>query len=205
MKSKLSRKKRIALIGLSIAIMVAWVWRYISINQFYDEHTTKTIAYYTIEDEVPFGTDYLALHESADGYYIQVESFEIVDFVTCCEDYEVSLDSRQVAIPDKLVLVHITLRNEYSNDQGINLSNFSLYGIDSNPPLDYDLLRQINSILSDGSWGISLPHNSEYQVTLPYMLFREYYKTSTWNNIHDYTFYLQVTAFPTVKCIQLES
>ena len=203
MKSKLTKKKQIFLTVLFLAAVAVWIWRYLTINSFYQEHTTKTIAYYSMGEVVPFGSDFLALHESAEDCYIQVENFEIVDFTEYTQNHKISLDSRQVEIPDKLVLVHITLQNDGIDDQDINLANFALFGIDSNPPMDYDLLCQINPILSGGIWEITLSQNGEYQITLPYMLFKQYYKNSTWNNLDNYTFYLQCTSIPTVKCIRI--
>lgn len=203
MKSKLTKKKKIFLIILFFATVAVWGWRYLTVNKFYQEHTTKTISFYSMEDEVPFGSDFLALHESAEGCYVQVENFEIVDFTEYTQNQKISLDSRQVEMPDKLVLVHITLRNKGNDNQDINLSHFALFGIDSNPPMDYDLLCQINPLLSDGIWEITLSQKGEYQITLPYMLFKQYYKNSTWSNLDNYTFYLQCTSIPTVKCIRM--
>ena len=203
MKPKLSEKKKIILTILCLLLAAVWIWRYHSVNHFYHNHTTRTIAYYSMEEEVPFEDDFLELHESAENCFIRVGNYEIADFVDYVQKNRISLDSRQGKAPEKLVLVQITLYNRGPENRAINLTNFALFGIDSNPPMDYELLCQINPILSGGSWGIALHQSGKYQITLPYMLFSDYYGYSTWNNLGDYTFYLQCTSFPTVKCIQL--
>lgn len=204
MKRKLSQKKRIALIGLCMAIVAVWTWRYLSVNRFYDARTTRTIAYYAMEDEVPIGTESLTLQESVDGYYVHVKDFEIVDFFSYCENNGISLDTRQNAVPDKLALVRITLGNVHGDESGINISDFGLQGIDSYPTLDYDLLGEVNPTFSGAFWGIVPPQNSEYEITIPYMLSKENYKVSTWNNIDNYKFYLKFSDIPVIKCIKLE-
>lgn len=205
MKTKFSKKKKIILAVLGMIFVAAWIWRYCSVNRFYHEHTTKTIAYYSMDENVPFGDDFLALHESAEDCYINVDNYEIVDFDDYVLNNGISLDTRQVEIPEKLVLIQITLQNEGFENRTINFTNFSLFGVDSNAPMDYELLCQINPILSDGAWGITLPQKGVCQIILPYMLFADYYGYSTWNDLENYTFYLQCTSFPTVKCIQMGS
>lgn len=157
MKTKFSKKKKIILAVLGMILVAAWIWRYCSVNRFYHEHTTKTIAYYSMDESVPFEDDFLALHESAEDCFVNVDNYEIVDFDDYVLNNRISLDTRQVEIPEKLVLVQITLQNEGFENRTINFTNFSLFGVDSNAPMDYELLCQMNPILSDGAWGRTLP------------------------------------------------
>lgn len=179
-----------------------WVIQYNKINHFYESHTIKIEKIYTMNEEIKFEQDYLAINESAVGHSVCMNEVEIVDFDEYINRLELSIDNRKAIKPEKLALVSITLRNIDGDISNIFLPNFSLYGIDSNPQLDYELLSQINLNLDADSLYISLQQGTECNLTLPYMLFEQDFKESVWNNMGSYDFYFQITSFPTAKYIR---
>lgn len=203
MNSKAAQRFFITTLCL-ICCVFLWIFRYNSINHFYKSNTIRTEAFYPMCQEIEFGDEYLALNESAEGHSICVNKVEFVDFYDYTSCIGNSADTRKAKEPEKLVLVYITLRNKDGNISDIFLPNFSLYGVDSNPQLDYELLTQINPILQTASWYVSLQQGAECDLILPYMLFEQDYKRSTWENLESQTFYFQITAFPTAKFIKTD-
>lgn len=202
---KKSTQFYVALIVLGLCLVSAWAFRYHQVNQFYKQHSLGTKEFFSMNEEISFEDDFLALHESAPGHWICVNQLEIVDFADYISLMGLSTEGRETITPDKLALVSITLQNADGPVSDIFLPNFSLFGTDSNPQLDYEIMCDINPSVLENSWYVSFQKEARCDIILPYMLFQENYKHSVWNNFDQYPFYLQITAFPTAKYVRLES
>ena len=76
----MSGKVRWLTICTLLALLVAgWVWRYTTMNAFYASKTSSRREIYPVGEAVPFGTDVYAGKSRAEGYFLRVDSFEIVD------------------------------------------------------------------------------------------------------------------------------
>lgn len=194
-------KKTIFAVIVILLVSVLWLWRYTTLNQYYQELNQSSVVCYQMDDEVPFGTDYIEWNVPANGYYISVDGFEILDYQEYLD--AAPFDLEPVLESDGIALVHITLRNENSTDPGIFLSDFSLHGIDSVQGMDWQILTAANPILNGGH-GIQLKQGTQEQFVLPFYIRKDSLGSDTWNSLEDYTFYLRVTSFPTQKDIELE-
>lgn len=191
------RTKRLLILAAALLLAGLWVWRYVTLNAYYDSLVVgESQELYAIGEMVPFGTDYFGNRAQAEGYFIRVDSLEIVDV----EDFDPAYENPTDA--DKLALVTITLYNEDSDAEGIMLNEFKLYGVDTLLHMDWDALMLANPAL-EGNLGISLGKGQEVQVVLPYCLIRNFFSASTWRNLENRAWYLNVTYLPTEKNIQV--
>lgn len=193
--------KLILSITIILFISVLWVWRYISLNQYYQELDQSSVVYYQMGEEVPFETDFVEWDVPANGYYVSVDAFEILDYKEYLDSAPFSLEP--MFDSDGIALVYITLRNVDSTDPGIYLSDFCLHGIDSVQGMDWQTLIAANPILN-GGLGIQLRQGTEEQFVLPFYIRADNFGDDTWNNLDNYTFFLRITSFPTQKDIELK-
>ena len=198
----MSGKVRWLTICTLLALLVAgWVWRYTTMNAFYASKTSSRREIYPVGEAVPFGTDVYAGKSRAEGYFLRVDSFEIVDREEYAEKN--GLDPETMRAGDRLALVHVTLVNKNSEAEGVSLTEFQLHGVDNYAGLNWDLLLTANPVLGE-NYGIRLSKGTEYALTIPYDLDKQYFSTYTWNHMNRYAFYFQVTVYPTAKDIQVQ-
>lgn len=198
------RKSRDITLFIIISIfIIVWTCQYVQVNQFYKNNTLLEKEYYLMGENVDFEEDFLSLYQDAKGCTICLNAFEIVSFQEFINNRGIVVDNRQTRIPEKLALIDIELKNESEEKVNFYLPSFDLYGIDSNPQLDSELLPVINHAFR-GSWDFTLSAGDICTITLPFMLFKDCYRKSVWNNFEAYPFFLQVTAFPTAKYIQIQ-
>ena len=193
---------RVAFVAFLVITVVAWVWRYCALNDYYSSRSTRHQEFFSSGEMVPFGTDYIAQGMYAEGYSIRVDDFEIVDYNKFISDSGVNIEQNALA-PERLALVSITLRNENSKEEGVMLTELELHGIDATVGMNWSLLLAVNPVLQ-GNYGISLRQGSEYSFVLPYNLQEEYFGNDTWRNMEEYHFWLQITGFPTQREIAVQ-
>lgn len=195
-------KKRRVILFCAAAILLAggWSWRYVSLNEYYNALSQETREVFALGDVVPFGEDYMTKGVSADGYSLRADRFEIVDYA----DYAAGLGVEQEdGAPEKLALVYITLFNEDNDGGGIALTAFQLHGMDNYVGLSWDMLTAANPELGD-NYGIALSPGTEYELVIPFELDSALFGADTWRHLEDYTFYFQITAYPTEKDIRVQ-
>lgn len=183
-------------------LVVVWIWRYTSLNDYYQTISNQRTVYYALGEKVPFSSDYIDKDLCANGYWIQVNKFEILSY----EDYASTLSTplkMYGATPEKIALVYITLYNENSTADGVMLTELTLHGIDSYAGMNWDALLASNSIL-EGSFGVQLASGSYCNLVLPFNLFSSSFSSHTWEHINEYDFFLRITAFPTAKDLQTQ-
>ena len=70
---------RIGVVVVAI-LSVAWVWRYVSLNAYYDSLYDISYDKYTIGEIVPFEQDWIGGYNQAEGYSVRVDDFVITDY-----------------------------------------------------------------------------------------------------------------------------
>lgn len=193
--------KKGLLILAGVLIAAVWLWRFRSVNKFYQNLNNTTVEIYGISEEVPFEDDYVEIKEPANGYTLRVDDFKIVDYSEFVSSQHIKLAEEGIA-PEKLALIYLTLRNIDSTDPGVMLSDLKLIGIDQYAPLDWDLLSQLNPVLETG-YGIALSQGASYQVIMPYQIYRISF-SAAWSKLNEYEFLFQMTSFPTRKLIRVQ-
>lgn len=192
----MKRNVRIILVVFVITLLAgAWLWRYISFNQFYDDLDQKgKTKIYEVGSTVPFGDNWIQHDCHALGYSLRVDRFEIVDYDTVLTKHG-ETESANYYKPEKLALCYITLSKETSEDLGVMLTELKLHGIDQVVGMDWDLLLKLNPIL-EGNYGIALLDYSECELILPFDLYQDFFSAHTWNNIDEYEMFLRMTIWP---------
>lgn len=198
-------KKKIklgAILVIVVILSVAWCWRYLSLNKYYQSEYGTTTAYYSTGDLVSFDDNISVGGLSWDGYSIKVNSARIVDCEDYLAEYNMTLDNLDNA-PDKVCEVTITLYNASSTAKGVYLNDIILHGLDNYTDMNRDLLAVANPVLK-GALGISLAANTEYTVRLVYNLREMHFTKYTWEHLDDYKLWLKLTSSPIVKEIELD-
>lgn len=198
----MSKTKRGVLVVIFVFLAAVWIWRYISINAFYNAYAKSEREVYAIGEIVPFGSDYLNKGVSAEGYSLRVDSFEIVDYEAYAERVGCSTNS-SFRKPEKLGIVYLTLFNDNSSAEGVMLTDFSLHGIDNYVGMNWELLLSANPVLQ-GNLGIALSPNTSYTLVMPFELSRPVFSAHTWSSIDEYVFFFHMTSYPTEKDIRVQ-
>lgn len=187
----MKNRKRLIMAMVVVLLAVAWIWRYVTLNAYYDSFDNFNQKIYRAGELVPFEDDGSDFYTNLDGYHIRVDRFEI-------QDYDAYLDAadftmkREKDEPDKIALVYVTLINESCQPNCVSVGEFQLHGIDNTTNLDRNILLAANPILQ-GSFGIALAAGHRCELILPYQLDKARFGSGTWRNIEDYPFYLKVT------------
>ena len=197
------KKRYIVLVITLLLVAAGWIWRYNSLNKYYEDISSDTEeVIYDIGDVAPFEDDRMEGWKQANGYSLKVDRFEIVD----SQDFidKIGFAPNDAYFPcEKIAVVYITLFNEESDADGIMLTELSLSGIDQVLNLNWDLLLAANPIL-EGNMGIELAHESECSLILPFSLFEKYFSGATWNKIDNYELFLELTIYPAQKKVKVQ-
>lgn len=196
------KKKRLIIIATIGLLIGLWIWRYTSLNVYYDTIKNGSTQIYAIGDEIPFGKDYIDYGLQADGYVARVDECRIISFA----ELEVAWDAQAVPHwnrPDMLAIITITIKNNDSIADGIMLSELELFGVDELIHIDYELLGRLNPVLA-GNPGIRLAPDTEYTLILPFGLYENNFSKQTWNHLETYDLFLQITAYPMQKVVKVQ-
>lgn len=195
------KKKTVILLCVIVVLAGLWFWRYTSMNAFYESISLMEERDYQAGEFVPFEDDIIFDKEQANGYYIRVDSMEIVDFDELCRRNQLS-SADVPGAPDRVALVTITLFNEDNEEDPVTLLSFGMHGLDSSAGMNWDLLMMLNPVL-EGHFSVRVEKGSQYQFVLPYNLRQRNFSSSTWNDMENYEWFLRVTTWPTEKDIAI--
>ena len=195
------KKKNVIMLIIILTLLLGWIWRYISLNDYYTNLSNQTRCEFKSNCKVYFEDDYIDKDLSANGYWIRVDNFEILDTSVYIQRDDLKLPDDFVE-PDKIALVYVTLCNENSDSPGVMLTELLLHGLDSYSNINWELLFAANQGLNY-SPGIKLSLGREYSIVLPYNLKEDLFSQNDWNSIYDYEFFLRITFFPTAKDIKV--
>lgn len=193
----MKKRKRIILAVVVALLAAAWIWRYVTLNAYYDSFDNIDEKTYLAGELVPFEDDGLDLYTNLDGYYVRVDRFEIKDYDAYLDETGFDI-KRQENEPEKIALVYVTLVNQSCEPNRVAVGEFQLHGVDNTTTLDRDIMLAANPILK-GSSSIAVATGHECQLILPYQLKKSQFGIFTWWNIDDYEFYLKVTNALTKK------
>lgn len=195
----MKKHKKLIIAAVVILLAAAWVWRYVTMNKYYDDLDNGGYKLYQLGEMVPFEDDGLDSSTDLNGCYVRADSFVIKN----CDDY---LNETGFTLPDtyikpeKLALVNITLKNESSEEKPLTLTKIGLHSVDSTVKMNWDLLIAANPRLN-GHSVISIAAGEVCSILLPYDLEKARFGSRTWRNIEDSKFYLKVTDVLIVKDI----
>lgn len=198
----MTKKVKRILVCVGILLLAgAWIWRYTTLNAFYQSLDNSSISYYEMHEIVPLGKNALSDEVMLDGYAIRVDSFEIVDFETYAAS--VGLDKVPYAPPERLGVATITLYNETGEGPGVMLAELLLHSVDTLCFPNWDLLVAANPIL-DGAMGICLPKGGACTLEIPFGILKLDFTGYTWRHMDSYDFWMEVTSFPEQKNIRVQ-
>lgn len=200
------RRYKIIAIPLIAAIIGAWVFQYININQYFRKTYPLDIQTYQIGEFVPWDEDVLS-RNTLTGYEIQVESAMIMDVAQFFELYHAS-DENVPNLPEKVCDVEITVRNVGTDADvdilGLFLPDLALHGIDYTTDWNSELMWIANPEMGEAeSLGITVPPGYQHTAHIIYNLRRMHFSSFTWSHLKEYAFYITISDYPTRKEIQL--
>lgn len=194
-------KKKFLLPVVLLLLAAGWCWRYAAVNARYrQQYPPNAVEVYGIGQAVPFGDDFIDYESTGEGYSLRADGYEVISMEEAMERWPQSRDMELVDA-EKLVIVHVTLFNE-SGEGGIILTDLDMHATSVPMFMEWNLLTAANPVL-EGNNGIILAPGTSYQLELPFSLVSRHFGGISWRNIEDRTFYLQLTAYPTIKEIAL--
>lgn len=193
----MKKHKKLIIAIVLILLAAAWIWRYITMNKYYDDLDNGDYKLYQMGEMVPFENDGLDSNIDLSGCYIQATGFELQNCDALLNETGLILSSKYIK-PEKLALVNITLKNDSSDEKLLTLMKIGLHGVDTNVTMNGELLCGLNPRLN-GRTSISLSPGEVCTLVLPYDIYRSQFGSSTWRNIEEYKFLLKVTTALTQK------
>lgn len=183
---------RLTLILLVVALLAgAWLWRYITLNRYYDDLDNSGYKLYQAGENVPFEKDGNDKYTDLNGYYVRVDGYEVVDTQEYLRANDIDLNAGEQA--EKLVLVTITLTNESCDANPVAVTDFSLRTTDTNLSMNRNLLSPLNEVLGTYDSGVALNAGTQCQLVLPYNLHKSNFSDQNWTHLDEIPLYLQVT------------
>ncbi len=180
-----------------VSLAAAWIWRYISMNKYYDDLDNGEYKLYQIDEIVPFEDDSPGKDADLSGCYIQATGIEVRHCDELLAEKNLTL-SAHYRKPEKVALVTVTVKNESGEEKLFPLMGFSLHGVDFNAPANNELIIGLNTRLSK-STSLTLSPGESCTLVLAYDLYRDRFGGITWRNFDNCKFYLQVTSVMTQK------
>lgn len=197
-------KRKIIIILVLMIVIAGWLWRVVSLNAYWESRLReqKTIVYH-LDEIIPFEQDQLDKYSSLEGYSLCVTDFQIMDYEDFREKYGESEKETSIELDRKVGLIYMTLYNVDNDSDGITLTSFRLQSIDNLYMVDTELLTLVNPTLQKGDVGFRLPHDSTFDVVIPFrMLGRSYF--GDWARLDQVEMYLRMTSRPVEKLIKIQ-
>ena len=165
----LNKKRKVCILILSVfCVLFLFLWG-LNCYKVNSKAYRQKIEYYPIGEFVDFdGNFFFDANEKTNGYSIKVNSMDIVDYSKLFHEYgrELSVPSNY-PIPDSVVLLDVTVKNEGNSEGCLPFSGFSIYHDSLQIPIDFEILNMIDSKI-DGSTALKLKTDSESSLTLPF-------------------------------------
>ena len=192
------KKHKKLIIGIVVVLLAAaWIWRYVSMNKYYDDLDNGEYKLYSLGEVVPFEDDTLGSGASLDGCCIQANGIEIRDCDELLAERNLTLPASYQK-PEKIALVTVTIQNDSNEDKMFELVYLSLRGVDFTTPTNSELIRGLNPQLGRSN-ALTLVPGEDCTLTLAYDLYRDRFGGITWHRLDKCKFYLQVTSTMTQK------
>ena len=192
----MKKHKKLIVAVLCILLAAAWIWRYVSMNKYYDDLDNGEYKLYSLGEMVPFEDDSFSDGDLS-GCYIQASDFEVRDCGALLAEKKLTL-SAHYQMPEKVALVTVTIKNESSDEKQFPLMGFSLHGVDFNASPNNELIIGLNTQLGKNT-NLALSPGESRTLVLAYDLYRDRFGGITWRYFDKCKFYLQVTTALTQK------
>jgi hypothetical protein len=200
------KKRKLIIIPVIAVLVLAWVFQYIRVNQYFNRAYPFDIQTYQMGEFVPFDEDVLN-RILLTGYEIQVESARIMNVEQFFYLYNVNMSDQNIDnLPEKICDVEITIRNVGTDAEldipGLYLPDLVLHGVDYTTDWNPELMGIANPNM-DGVLGVSVPPGYIYTAHVIYNLRKIHFSSFTWSHLENYSFWITMTDYPNRKEIQL--
>lgn len=191
-------------ISISLVVVLVFAFciigyrqRYIAVNE---RVPNVPLTVYHKGEMVAMEKDIL-MESSMEGYEIQINDAEVLTYEKFLKKY--NAEDEYTQIPDKVYDVSVTLKNVDADDGiGIDLSEFYLQGNCYFTGLNTNLL-EVSSPNLDGAVAIALRKGTEFNINLPFDLYEDDFRNSTWNNLEKFDMNFVATLYPKKKVIAI--
>lgn len=168
-KRKLGRK--ILVIGIAAVLMVAWIARVITLNEYYDKHIPKAAEEtYVMGDKITCPNDIFTAKENGEVFYLTVNSMNVMNYEDCLPQNGYEEVQRESSGERKIILVSVTLSIDEGGFEYINLQNFTCQTTDAVFYQDNSLMKQINPVLQDNCFTVQLANSTSVDLILPFIV-----------------------------------
>lgn len=200
---KIRRKHLFLFISISLC-GILYIFHCVQLNSYYQKLDTVRDEIYYIGQEISLGENNIGGSMQANGYSIRVNGLKIADTKDYIEKNNISLEGRGSSLSERLALVPVTVRNVNSNNTGVPVLLFELYGIDFYAVVDFELFYSLNPDVESATWGVFVPQGSEQEILIPFRLDRDEFNSHTWNRLDNYHFSVLLTTGPARIIVRLE-
>ena len=206
-KQKINRIIIIASAIILVLLIVLWI---VQFNITNSKAIPQLVEYYEPGDFVEVGDNfYIDGFEMMDGYSYRVNGAKSVKFDEYLKliGHEELLENRsKETIPEKIILLDITLKNSGNTDGNVFVLKYSLYSGSLCMSADFQLWSMIDERFTGNAY-IKLLENSEADMIIPFIPME--INTVTMGDevnrrINEEDFYFCICEFPVRKMIRVE-
>ena len=192
--------KKIVIISLSVALILAWSIRFYLVNRDID---LPAVRVFQKGENVPVEKDFFVYSdEGMDGYNVKVLEAELVSVDTFLQSYNAGGQAENIGIcTDYIYMVRVSFGNQYNsfvNEKGIDLQVYYLKGTDYVLSLEDTCYRIANPDMPGTSF--SLRQGTDMELVLPFSVMSS--QTSRDHILEDPP-KLQISLYPHQKLLEL--
>ncbi|MBQ7344878.1 MAG: hypothetical protein IJW45_02295 [Oscillospiraceae bacterium] len=187
------RKWRWIVGTLVFAILAGlWTWRYCKTQaEFAPLIRPSSVEYYEMDETVSIGPITAYKEDVLTGYSFCVDESEIMDYDAFLERFGADDPlTEKDNIPDKILLLTVTVRNEDNSVSDFSLFKFKCHGTGASASFRRELLKLVAPELEDVTLDLAL--GDEITVMIPYELRRDQFSDWSWWHLDDFEMYLSI-------------
>ncbi|MGM9606337.1 MAG: hypothetical protein ACI3XJ_02410 [Oscillospiraceae bacterium] len=197
------RTKRAIAAAVMIVLAAAWIWRYMSLNQLFEENYLPFYVEYAMGEEVFYGENRMVYSYTSDGYTITVKNRELLSFdvyAAKCGFEPSAFEERfgTGTTPDAIVEVTVIIRNadDYSGESYVSLQEFVIHGETWRFGLNGALFLNSNPGWDSAVRNIQLEPGKAITVVLPFCITASAMPEEQWSQLDATDMRLLVTNYP---------
>ncbi len=201
-KRKLGRK--ILVIGIAAVLVVAWIARVITLNEYYDKHIPKAAEEtYVMGDKITCPNDIFTAKENGEVFYLTVNSMNVMNYEDYLSQNGFEETERESSGERKIILVSVTLSINEGEFEYISLQDFTCQTTDAVFYQDNRLMNQINPVLQDNPFTVQLEDCTSVDLVLPFAVEKDRMGMD-WDRLDTISIYLTLTTDSAVQYVRLE-
>lgn len=201
--------KRRKLIEISIFVLLCaglWFYRYFSFNSEIAKTYTAKRTYFAVNDSVEYGDNIINLH-TYKGCSMKLKKATLLDMENFCRQFDllgaygIMQEENDATADSKICLLELEFTNGSNYSQAFDLGDLVLCGLDKT--LNQSVfVTDINPELNlDEKSTIHTEPKFSQTVLIPFLLNRDGFSSSQWEQLENYPLYLFVTQFPEERVI----